>query len=598
MRIFRWSGIVVFLSLLLLIWLIATITLPFVARYLIEDLGTKAWGARVEVRDTAINWFPLGFRLEGLTIADKDKEMNNLVSFEYIDAHTLLLPLTEGRVVVSSMLVEGLEFGTQRTSSGWLSTTETAENAPQGLDQKGAERESVSDIVAGKLPSVDEILDREPLLTLELGQKLEQSWKSGKAEIEASIDQLPDAAKLKSYEQRIKEIVEGKIKSLEDFQTRKSALDMVLAELKADKQELKTLKEQVQEQSRLAKQSYAELKRAPQEDYQRLMRKYGFDAQGAINLTSLLLGSEWATYLQEAYRYYRLLAPMLNSGEQPSEPGQSIQSDETGFIEAGRFISFAKKPEPDLWIQEARLTYLSADQEDWVLALSDLSHQAERLDEPLRIRLSEVDGNKQVQLNASLDRRGKEAQDQLDLSLGSWPVSAQQLEGQALQVSNALGNFSLQASRRGERLDGDLLLDLHDMSWTVREGVQYAQSLNKALSSMDQLKVQGELGGSVRQPVLDLHSDMQDKLNGVLSSLKDEATSEIKTALKSRLDAKLAAYAGPYQSYLSELNEGEVSLDQLDNKLSELLETKLASYEDQAKEKLQNKLNDKLKKLF
>jgi len=119
-QFFRWRAIVplaLFLVLLGVGWLLLLDTL--VERG-VEDAGSYIVGAKVDVESADLRLSEGAVTLRGLAVANPNAPMTNLFEASEIIADLRLAPLLERRVVVETLAVRGVRFGTPRETSGAL----------------------------------------------------------------------------------------------------------------------------------------------------------------------------------------------------------------------------------------------------------------------------------------------------------------------------------------------------------------------------------------------------------------------------------------------------------------------------------------------
>jgi uncharacterized protein (TIGR03545 family) len=118
MRIVRWKAV---LPLTLLVVLVAAgwwLLLDFAVKRGIEYVGTEIVGARVDVASAHVALMRGAVTVRGLEVTNPDHPMSNLVEAGEIVAQLRLLPLLEKKVVIDTMAVRGVRFGTARRVSG------------------------------------------------------------------------------------------------------------------------------------------------------------------------------------------------------------------------------------------------------------------------------------------------------------------------------------------------------------------------------------------------------------------------------------------------------------------------------------------------
>ena len=121
MKLFRWKAIVPLVLVLALLVLGWTLYADRLVRKLVEFVGTEVVGATVELASARLELLQANVTLRGLKVTNPDAPMSNLVQMDEIVAQLDLLALLEEKVVVDTVALRGVRFGTaRRTSSGAL----------------------------------------------------------------------------------------------------------------------------------------------------------------------------------------------------------------------------------------------------------------------------------------------------------------------------------------------------------------------------------------------------------------------------------------------------------------------------------------------
>ncbi|HXV86304.1 MAG TPA: hypothetical protein VD793_06380, partial [Gemmatimonadales bacterium] len=116
----RWKAVVpllVFGGLFLLGWWLLA---DRVTRRAVEYTGTELVGARVDLRAADLRLAEGQVRLSGLAVTNPNQPMQNLFEADEIVASLRTVPLLEKKVIIDTVAVRGLRFGTARSVSGAL----------------------------------------------------------------------------------------------------------------------------------------------------------------------------------------------------------------------------------------------------------------------------------------------------------------------------------------------------------------------------------------------------------------------------------------------------------------------------------------------
>lgn len=120
MTVFRWRAVLVlilFLAALGAGWLLL---LDKLVERGVEATGASIVGAKVDVAAADVRLGDGVVVLHGLQVANPDAPMTNLVEARQIVANVMMTPLLEKKLVVETLAVRGVRFGTPRTTSGAL----------------------------------------------------------------------------------------------------------------------------------------------------------------------------------------------------------------------------------------------------------------------------------------------------------------------------------------------------------------------------------------------------------------------------------------------------------------------------------------------
>jgi len=124
----------------------------------IERKASELNGANVEIGNLQIKLFQRSIVLNKIQIAQHTSPMLNLLEIDRIALHFELTPLWRKKVVIDSVDIKGLQYGTQRQHSGSMDTTQLEWVPTSLLDRMSA------DIYRGVLGKLGE----NPLKSLEL----------------------------------------------------------------------------------------------------------------------------------------------------------------------------------------------------------------------------------------------------------------------------------------------------------------------------------------------------------------------------------------------------------------------------------------------
>lgn len=118
MRVTRWKAAVPLGATLVLVAVSWWLLLDLAVERAVEYVGTEIVGARVDLASADASLSRGSVVLRGLEVTNPDKPMTNLVQSDEIVARIRVLPLLEKKVVIDTMALRGVRFGTPRRTSG------------------------------------------------------------------------------------------------------------------------------------------------------------------------------------------------------------------------------------------------------------------------------------------------------------------------------------------------------------------------------------------------------------------------------------------------------------------------------------------------
>ena len=599
----RWSGLIGFVvtvALIVTFWLFAAGPLLKMA---IEKFGSDAVGAQVNVQDISFAFSPLSLTVTGVQVADKDAPMENVVSFDQAVATLQPFPLLLGKAIIPEMKLQGVAMGSARSESGALDpeTEKPAEKASS--DNTDTQNESGTadkvEISESKtLPSADDIIAREKLLTVERGEAFEAAYKQHKTQIDDALENLPSETVLKDYEKQLNKILKGKFKSLDDFKQRKQDLDALNAQFKQDKAAIAAAKKAIKDGKTDLKSKWSDLKSAPSDDLNNLKGKYTLDGAGASNLAALLFGDDAGGYAETALGYYEKVRPLLVDEEVKAQK-QALKEKRL----EGRFVHFeTDRPLPDFWIKQLNFTMAlpavpkgSDSLGQVAVKVTDITHQQAVINAPTRLwatgqNLKDIQS---LKLTGILEHRTSPGNDAFDLTIEGWRLNDVKLGLAGLKLLSS--NTHVQANASFS--DGNMNVVANGLfkqsKFDSKDRTLVAKEMVAALKNVNQFTVSATAKGELTDPSVKLKSDLDNQLNTAFDKRKDQKQAELEAKLKKKLNDKLLSYAGDYKDQIKDLNLAEGSLSSKGKALEKLGKSKLSSYEDQVKAEAKAKADAK-----
>ena len=598
----RWQGLIGFMFIVGLIFALWMLLTGPLLKLSIEKYGTEIVGAKVELKSARLSLEPIGVKLANFQMTNADKPMSNLIEFSRAKVSVDFLKLLMGQVVINDLALEGIQFNTPREKSGAIKNqkNKSSENSQETFGDQANESE-----IKNKVPSVDEILKKEPLLTLQRKAELELAYEEEKVKLDAVIEELPEKDALKVYEQRIKNLTKDDIKSLDDAVARKKELDSIKSDIKHDKKAIKSVSRQIKESKKRLKNKISLLKKAPAEDLENIKTKYNLSGDGAINISKLLIGDQAGEWAEMALQGYEIAEPFM--GE--SDKGEETNGDsEPEKIRAeGKFIHFpTRDPIPDFLLRKASLEILlDTESIKGTLRgeLKDLTNQPEIIRRPAKLELSgsELKGLDSVVIQGVFNHIDPlNSVDAIDFNIKNMSLKDKRMgNSEKLELNMASSIIDIQGKAVIENgvLDSKVDSRFSETHFIGQGKESWARELVALLAKIESFDVQILLAGQIKDFDISVNSDLDKQLKTAMKSRVAEKKNELETKLMARLNDEISTLLNTSGSELNLMNDQQIRLDSDLDHADELLESQVSDFEDQQKQKLEDKKQEEIDNL-
>jgi len=601
----RWSGLLTFiviLALFVLGWMFAA---GPIIKYSIETFGSQAAGAKVDVGEVKLTFSPLGVEILNVQVANSDAPMENLLEFDQAIADLELMPLLLGKGIINNLSLTGVEFSTTRSTSGALASDSGVEqedsvkknssengDAGKGSEEKGLVDKGL-DSMQQSLPTADELLAREPLLTEQRGKAFQQQFKTSQQGINKSIAAIPNDQALAHYEDEFDRIINGRFKSVDDFNQRKKEFDQLKKRIKTDKKAIQAAAKVVANAKTELQKQWPQLQAAPGQDFSNLKSKYQLDGAGVGNLSRLLFGEQAGQLSQQALYWYEKAKPFLISEESEEDIASNEQSRKSG-----RFVHFpTERPLPDFLIVKTELQ-VSLALGDIHIRIDDITHQQGVINRPTVItaRGQNLQDIAALNFNGVLDHRVKPSLDRFDLAVNNMDVKNYNLGAMGLKLNRSQVTVVAWAELSDGIINAQSNSVFDASKFSSKDKTIMAKETVAALGNVKRFNIDAGAKGKLQQPELSFKSDLEDQLSSAFSRRLKEKQNELEKQLKDKLNNKLLSYAGNYQQQLKKLDLASGSFSSKQDKLQQLADSELSSFKEQQQQDAQKELDKERRK--
>jgi uncharacterized protein (TIGR03545 family) len=528
-----------------------------------------ASGAEVNLESVDHSFFPFGLTLSRLQATDNVNPIRNKVEIALLKADVDFMPLLNKKLIVNELIVQDVEFDTKRASAGEV------------FVQPDAQASNFAFPTLADLPSVDEVLAKSPLKTTAAVVEAQKVVEEYKQPIQDKYAALPSKDKLSAYKERLEALKETDYKNPVELAAAKKEFDEIKEAIKKDKDNISEFVDLAKEAKAASASSVSALKSAPQEDYALLKGLVAGD-EGAIGqVTQHLFGEKAKMYTQGL-----LLAMDMLSGD----------SDETVVEKTAVDDGL-----PNVWIKKAAINIKWQDEQiktDW----QNITDQHAIVGNPTTFLINSSKANNwnKIDLKGSFEIiQGKVN------SVQNWDINGLVLDAVELvpaeskQKLNALLESGILASKGGlnvvdGKISGSSVFDLSALKLKATGNNDLTSAIAEIISGLSELELVTDFSGKLTNPSIKVKSDLDKKMLQALSSGLTGNSSGKLGELKSKLNAKVAEQLGQSGEQLASV-DALLSAAQGDSEsLNELLKAQMSNALDKKKDKLLNKLSDKL----
>jgi uncharacterized protein (TIGR03545 family) len=190
----RWRFIIPRILLVAAIILMIRYGLPPAVRYVTVSAIESATGAKVEMASVDVGLFPPRIRYSEVQIANpsEDKSMRNLAQAESVDLVIDGAALLRRRYVIHDARITGLQFDSDRTTSGHIEREPEPESTEPSMAMKWLSGWMNSAVDSAK-SQVDSLVENSE--TRRRGDQIRRRWKTEYESLAKRAEDLEDAIK-------------------------------------------------------------------------------------------------------------------------------------------------------------------------------------------------------------------------------------------------------------------------------------------------------------------------------------------------------------------------------------------------------------------
>jgi len=533
-RWIRWQGL---LALVVVIVLVAVFWFFFVDNIVknnIEKYGSKAVGAKVEVKEADLSLIPFGLELNNVRVTNPNAPMRNVVEFQRAAMSIEFGKLLMRKVIIDESSLEGVKFNTERKKSGALSKKQIV---AKETTKKG--KKSGPSLPTFEIPNAEDILAKADLKTLDTAKELKNDIQNIKSSWQDKLNSLPDKDKLEGYKERIEKLkdssggISGILGKAKEVSSLKNEIQNDLAQIR---QAVKNIKEQKNE----LQNKIETVTSLPEQDVNRLMDKYAFSPEGAENYTRLLFGNKAADYMNIAVYWYEKIVPYLEGGKN----GQGEKEASKVRAEGEKVYFREKEPLPRFLIKTVKAD-VSLEAGDLSGTIKNITSSQRILGKALTFDFSgkKLDKADLVAFTGSIDHSSADYTDTFKIDTKNYRVNNITLSESSklpVKIEKAAVDISGNAEVSGGKLNMNIAAMMNNVNFSqITGGDIVADALKTALSEISDLRIQADVNGTLDNYNIKLSSTIDENLKNAMNKVVSTEAAKLKAELREKIMAKV-----------------------------------------------------------
>lgn len=577
MQWIRWSGISVFLVIVGIIVGVGMLLVDPVIEYSIENGGGQIVGAQVDVAKVDSDFFQGRVEVVEFQATNPSAPDTNLFSFSRAVFSIDFAGLFARKLLIDELTIEGLKTGDKREVQGEV--YDKAKQARTEGDGKGVDTQ----LPGIELPTVEELLEKFPIQSIEEAKAFEARAKKLAGQLEKDIQKLPKEEKLKEYEARLKALkTDSKdplklLAKAKEFKQLRGEIKQDIEKVKQVKSELKGAQEQLKAEAKA-------LKNMPAKDVDTILSKLGLGDADSFNLVGTLFGEKVKDRVEMVAEWIALIAPYLKSSGDPGEEEKSKSDDfivVESVLEPGRTIEFPNtSKEPSFLVRKLFIERATQEKSRGISGKGEyISSNPKLVAEPAKIQLKgeQLERAQRVELDAEFDYRKEKG-----TSVVRFNTKAYQLDN--LNIADD-SNLNLSLEKAKVDLDSDIkiingeisgninttFLDASIKVDTLKKDNEFMSALASTLRDVKRFNLNTRLSGTLQAPKFKFATDLDDQVKATAGGMLKEKAKGLEGKLKRAISEKAGISQDKIDSNLKEISGLNDIFERRENSLKELL---------------------------
>ncbi len=545
MKIFRWKAIGPLLGLLVLLGMLLWLFAEPIARQTTEEASTELLGTEVDVGRLDLLPRQASVDLGALQVADPFAPHRNLLEADRIVLKLNPEALTEKKLVVERLALQGMRFGTARRKPA--RPVKGGGFAPQAL-RAVREWGLRFDVPLLQLTPIDTIrslvLNPTQLGTVQAAQGLLARTDSTRQALDHAFQALDIKGAVDSAHALADRLASTDPRALGIDGTRQAiqSVQQTLRRLDQARQQVGALERNVKAGVQLLGPGVQGLDQARQKDYAFARSLLKLPSISSPDIGSAFFGKVSIDRFQQALYWAELARHYMPPGLLPREdPGPKR------LRASGTTVRFPKERTwPSFLLQVGQVDFTLGEgllKGAYAATVQGLTSAPALYGKPMVVsarRDAPGTAIAGLDVGAIVDHRTSNVRDSVAARLRGVQLPGFDIPGLPFRLSPGTGSASLAFLRRGDQLAGRWTIGSNQVSWGLDSAGargDLEQIVWRVVSGLKQLDVSAQLGGTVKAPTLSVRSNLDDAVAGRLKAVVGEEVAKAEAMARAKVDS-------------------------------------------------------------
>lgn len=574
----RWKAFIPIAILVALIVVFNIFFLDNLVKRVIEKTGEKIFRAKFEIGHLDLSFKPLSMELRRIQAADASDEWRNLFEMDTARMSIEPFPLLSKKLIINDMTCSGIQWGTERKTSGKLPPKKKKREEEKGAVEKLMD--STKEMVAEEFSAlpvsnldalskeikVDDFIDLSELQSLKAIEEVRNDVEEKYKKWDERVKGIKVKEEADRINRNIKKIEKVKINTVEDIPKVKETIDR-LNEIKRslDKinREVKDTQKSFKEDLNYVNKTINRINEIKDSDYKLVIGKLKLESLETGNISRIVFGPIWVGRVNKALYW-------VDTARKYMPPkGKEEKKEIKKERRKGRDINFPLKVVLPKFL--IRKVDVSGGKEDFLSfegVVNDITSNQSLLGRPTKIDLSGKFMKHKLSdiiFTGSIDHVTEKAKDNFDLTVKGIDMKGASLgkvEYIPTKVKKGTVDIATTFSLEEDYLENEIKAEAKKVEFVTKKDLKknsFEYIINDAFSSINLLTLGGRLYGRPGDLKFNLSSNLDkiiaQKIKAIFGKMLEEAKRQIRDRLDGIVEEKRGELVKIYNEKMGELNE-------------------------------------------